>query len=75
MAEAEGGFAVTVSTDTLARAVRLSFEADDGFFTDNYFDLVPGRPVGLVYRPKGPVSLEAFRAGLVVESLVDAFGG
>jgi beta-mannosidase len=70
----DGLFQITVETDTLARNVRLSFEPDDGFFTDNYFDLIPGSPVTLVYEPAGEVSLEEFEKGLVVESIVDAFG-
>jgi beta-mannosidase len=74
VARAGAAFAVTLGTDTLARHVRLSYGPDDGFFTDNYFDLVPGRPVEVVFRPKGAVGLDAFREGLVVESIVDAFG-
>jgi beta-mannosidase len=71
--EADGGFRVTVSSDTLARNVRLTYGPDDGFFTDNFFDLVPRRPVEVLFRPQGEVTLEDFREGLAVESIVDAF--
>jgi beta-mannosidase len=73
VAEADGGFTVTVSSDTLARNVRLTYEPDDGRFTDNFFDLVPRRPVEVLFRPRGQVTLEDFRNGLLVESIVDAF--
>ncbi len=36
------GYQVTVSTDVLAKNVYLSFEDYDGWFTDNFFDLLPG---------------------------------
>jgi beta-mannosidase len=71
---AADGFEITVKTDTLARNVRLTYEPDDGFFTDNYFDLIPGTPATLVYEPAGEVTIEDFKKGLVVESIVDAFG-
>jgi hypothetical protein len=51
----------------------LAFDADDGAFSDNYFDLLPGRPAEVVYRPKGPVEAEAFRKGLEVVSILDAY--
>ncbi|MDR1880810.1 MAG: glycoside hydrolase family 2 protein [Tannerellaceae bacterium] len=38
------GFDVTVKSDTFARGVFLSIEGIDHFFSDNYFDLLPGEP-------------------------------
>ncbi len=69
---ADGGFRVRLSSDTLARHVRLAYDADDGTFSDNYFDLLPGRPVEVVYRPRGAVEVDAFRRGLGVVSILDA---
>jgi len=69
----DGGLRVRLTSDTLARHVRLAYDADDGTFSDNYFDLVPGRAVEVVYRPKGAVEAEAFRKGLGVVSILDAF--
>lgn len=40
-APAEGGYALTLSSERLAKNVLLSTDAD-GFFSDNYFDLLPG---------------------------------
>jgi beta-mannosidase len=73
LAESGSGILVILGTDTLARHVRLRYEANGGFFADNYFDLVPGRPVEVEFLPEGEVGLEAFGQGLVVESIVDAF--
>jgi len=73
VAPGDGGLRVRLSTDTLARHVRLGYDADDGTFSDNYFDLVPGRTVEVVFRPKGTVETEAFRKGLGVVSILDAF--
>ena len=70
---AEGGFRVSLSSPTLARHVRLTFDAEDGSFSDNYFDLVPGRPIEVVYRSVRPVEAEAFRNGLQVVSILDSY--
>lgn len=43
--KAEGGYDVTVKSDVFARGVFLSIEGIDNFFSDNYFDLLPGEPV------------------------------
>jgi len=39
------GFDVTVESDVFARGVFLSVNGIDNFFSDNYFDLLPGEPV------------------------------
>ncbi|MDR1937674.1 MAG: glycoside hydrolase family 2 protein [Tannerellaceae bacterium] len=39
------GFDVTLESDVFARGVFLSMEGIDNFFSDNYFDLLPGEPV------------------------------
>jgi beta-mannosidase len=69
----EGGFRIVLSTNTLARHVRLAFDADEGSFSDDFFDLVPGQPQEVTYRPGGAVDLATFRKGLAITSLVDAF--
>jgi beta-mannosidase len=39
-----GGYRVTLHCRSLAKNVYLSVEGASGFFTDNFFDLPPGRP-------------------------------
>ena len=72
-APVRGGFRVTLSADGLARAVQLSSAGHEGSFSDNFFDLVPGRPVEVEFRARGRARLEEFRRGLKVRSLADAF--
>jgi len=67
-APAEGGYTLTLSTDRLAKNVLLSTEAD-GFFSDNYFDLLPGetRKVFFKTTKKLETLTGAFRAKSLVE--------
>jgi beta-mannosidase len=68
-----GGFKVTLSTDKFARAVYLSAPNHNGFFTDNYFDLLPGRPVAVTFRSNEAGGLNEFRNQLKIRSMADAF--
>jgi beta-mannosidase len=72
-ARARDGYTVTLKSDKFARAVYLSAEGLDGSFADNYFDLLPGRPVQVVFRANRAVTPADLRAKLRVRSLVDAF--
>ncbi|HYJ86773.1 MAG TPA: glycoside hydrolase family 2 protein [Pyrinomonadaceae bacterium] len=67
------GFKVTLSADKFARAVYLSAPNHKGFFTDNYFDLIPGQKVEAQFRTSAAVRLSDFRSQLKVRSLADAF--
>src|SRR5215831_3462517 len=73
VAPAGNGFRLTVKSDKFAKAVYLSSGDADGSFSDNYFDLVPGKPVVVEYHAGAPLSLKDFRASLVIRSMVDAF--
>jgi len=68
-----GGFKITLSTDKLARAVYLRSPEYHGVFADNYFDLIPGKKVEVIFRPKVGVRLSDFRDQLKIRSLEDAF--
>jgi beta-mannosidase len=68
-----GGFKITLSADKFARAVYLSSPDYAGLFVDNYFDLIPGRKVEVVFRPSVAVGLSDFRDKLKIRSLADAF--
>ncbi|MDR2466624.1 MAG: glycoside hydrolase family 2 protein, partial [Prevotellaceae bacterium] len=41
----DGGYSIVLSSDRLARAVYLSTDDTENFFSDNYFDLIPGKSV------------------------------
>jgi beta-mannosidase len=70
---ARDGFKIKLSTDKLARAVYLSLDGVEGRFSDNYFNLLPGKPVEVIFRPSQAVQLEDVRHRLRVRSLVEAF--
>src|SRR2546423_641356 len=72
-ARTRGGFNVTLRSDKFARAVYLSAEGLDGAFSDNYFDLIPGKEVKVEFRARRPPAPEEFRAHLKARSLADAF--
>jgi beta-mannosidase len=66
------GYKVTLTSNKLAKAVYLSTRTD-GFFSDNYFDLLPDKPVQIEFRTKVNVPIDEFRKQLKVRSLKDAF--
>jgi beta-mannosidase len=69
----KGGFKVGLNTDKFARAVYLSLPDHDGVFSDNYFDLLPGRKAEVEYRTSSGMSPDQFRNQIKIRSLVDAF--
>ncbi|QIX60125.1 glycoside hydrolase family 2 protein [Hymenobacter sp. BT18] len=66
-------FRLTLQSKTLAREVHLMLTEKDGFFVDNYFDLLPGEKKELTFKSKGPITLAELRRQLAVRTLVDAF--
>jgi beta-mannosidase len=68
-----GRFKITLSADKLARAVDLTSPEYAGVFADNYFDLIPGKKVEVIFRPKVAVGLSDFRDKLKIRTLEDAF--
>ena len=72
-----GGYEISLKSDWLARAVYLRIEnvgpSVDGQFSDNFFDLLPGKPVTIIFKAESACSLHAVRGGLKVTSLAEAF--
>lgn len=68
---AEGGFDVTLSSDTFARGVFMSVNGIDNFFSDNYFDLLPAEKVTI--RVTTPLDKDTFASQLKVQSISDAY--
>ena len=42
---AQDGFEITLTTDKLAKNLYMTVGDEEGFFSDNYFDLIPGQSV------------------------------
>jgi beta-mannosidase len=72
VAKNPNGFKVTLTTNKLAKSVYLSAKTD-GFFSDNYFDLLPDKPLEVEFRTRVNVPLDEFRNQLRIRSLRDAF--
>ena len=68
-----GGFNVKLTTDKFAKAVYLSVAEHDGFFSDNYFNLAPGREISVEFRSRKPIAIEEFKERLSIRSVFDAF--
>ncbi|NML67880.1 glycoside hydrolase family 2 protein [Hymenobacter sp. RP-2-7] len=66
-------YQVTLRNKTLAREVWLSLAQGDGFFDDNYFDLLPGETKTLTFKSEGAATLAELRQRLVVRTLAEAF--
>jgi hypothetical protein len=45
----------------------------DGFFDDNYFDMLPGEVTTVSFRPNGPANIEALRSALGAISINDSY--
>ena len=68
-----GGFRLKLTTDKFAKAIYLSVAEHDGMFSDNFFNLAPGREITVDYGSRSPLSLEQFRDRLQIRSVFDAF--
>lgn len=64
-------FLVTLTSRTLARNVYLTNQEVEGFFSDNFFDMMPGEKIEVIFTPDG--ASDGFAESLQVISLVDAF--
>lgn len=65
--------AVRLETDAYAKDVHLSAPGVAGRFLDNFFDLVPGRQVGVLFLPEGDVAPGALESALKIRSLRDSY--
>ncbi|HTV84836.1 MAG TPA: glycoside hydrolase family 2 protein [Dyella sp.] len=63
------GYTLTLSTDTLARDVWVSFGDLDANVSDNAFDMLPGQTVTLIVHSKQ--SLDTLRHMLTLQNLAD----
>jgi beta-mannosidase len=57
-------FAIGLSSPVLVKNLYLSFENVDGVFSDNYFDLLPGKPTVVRFKPAHAVSAKTLESSL-----------
>ncbi len=67
------GAKIKVSTDKIARNVFLHSNNYNGVFSDNYFDLLPGKKVEIVFNTEEKIDLDEFKRNMTISSLVNAF--
>lgn len=66
-----GGFDITLKTDKLAKNVYLQIGDEEGFFTDNYFDLLPGETITI--RLETEITEEKLKEVFTLRTLDSAF--
>ena len=71
IAKTNNGFDITLNTDKLAKNVYLQIGDEEGFFSDNYFDLLPNEKVTI--NLKTGISEEKLKEVLTIRTLDDAF--
>lgn len=67
----ENGCRIVVKTDKLAKNLFMTIGDEEGFFSDNYFDLLPGETANIVLRTSIPT--EKIREVFKVQTLDSAF--
>jgi len=67
----ENGIRIALTTDRLAKNVFLSADEIDGFFSDNYFDLLPGETITINFTSND--KRIDFERKLKIKSLVDSY--
>jgi len=71
IAAADSGFNIELTTDKLAKNVYLQIGDETGFFSDNYFDMLPGEKITV--HLETDISEEKLKEKLTVRTLDDAF--
>ena len=69
--KADNGFNIELKTDKLAKNVYMQIGDEEGFFSDNYFDLLPGEKVTV--NLKTDISEEKLNEVFTLRTLDDAF--
>jgi beta-mannosidase len=71
--EADGGFDITFSTVNLSKNIYVTAEGIEGFFSDNFFDLLPGEEKTVRFSTGETLSISEFNDHLKVVTLVDSY--
>ncbi|MBN1985381.1 MAG: glycoside hydrolase family 2 protein [Prolixibacteraceae bacterium] len=67
----DDGFVLGLKTDKLAKNIYLQIGNENGFFSDNYFDLLPGESISVYL--KTDISEEKLNEVLTIRTLENAF--
>jgi len=67
----DNGYEVNLVSTKYAKDVYLSIENFEGFFSDNYFDLLPGTEKKIIFQTKHQI--DDFSGKLKIMSLVDSY--
>ncbi len=65
------GYQITVSTDKLAKNLYMSYDEAEGWFSDNYFDLLPGESKTIVFETKEDIN--DLQKQLLVRTVQDTY--
>lgn len=71
IAPATDGFDITITSDVFARGVFLSINGIDNFFSDNYFDLLPGEKA--VVHVETKLDKTTFEQQLKIQTIANAY--
>ena len=71
MNKTEGGFKIVISSDKLAKNIYLTAAGMEGFFSDNFFDILPGQTIEVSFDTNQQD--ERFEEVLQIVSLVDSY--
>lgn len=71
LVKSDSGFDIEINTDKLAKNIYLQIGDEKGFFSDNYFDLLPGEKV--LINLKTNISEEKLKEVLTLRTLDGAF--
>ncbi len=63
----DGGFEITLNTDMLAKNLYMTIGDEEGFFSDNYFDLIPNQSVKVKLETK--LTKEKLQEIFVIQTL------
>lgn len=68
---ADGGFEIILNADKLAKNLYMTIGDEEGFFSDNYFDLLPGQEVKVKLESK--ITKEKIQEVFTIQTLYGAF--
>ncbi|MEJ2055196.1 MAG: hypothetical protein P8X42_14870, partial [Calditrichaceae bacterium] len=67
----KNGYQILLRSATLAKNVYLNIENMDGFFSDNYFDLLPGREKSIIFNVDKKI--DDFKDRLTMRTVYDTY--